>query len=291
MAGKVPVSESELKKALEMLCVADGLTKSEGEDQGKKRYLLSPGDIIVRLEEGRIICDSQTIHEKVAEIIMDLRQSEKPQEPTRTPRQEERPKGGAIATGKEGKNQSDFSVETWRQRQDRSYNVAGKQAPNAFAASEEANRRGLCTQIVDSGRTKDLVWGQVRVLDPKTQQYREDRVSHERETFMLLKAWEDANSQARYFKDTPLIIGIQENNMPQLDPDLRIKGKPAPLWLTLEVMRAWSFADRDAITKAERRAQLKILNREWREDDEINLELDEEKAVQEVIGRKQEAKA
>ena len=131
----------------------------------------------------------------------------------------------------------------------------------------------------------------MRVLDPKTGQFREDRVSHERETFMLLKAWEDANSQARYFKDTPLIIGIQENNMPQLDPELRIKGKPAPLWLTLEVMRAWSFADRDAITKAERRAQLKILNREWREDDEINLELEEEKAVQESIGRKQEARA
>ena len=108
---------------------------------------------------------------------------------------------------------------------------------------------------------------------------------------MLLKAWEDANSQARYFKDTPLIIGIQENNMPQLDPDLKVKGKPAPLWLTLEVMRAWSFADRDAITKAERRAQLKILNREWREDDEIKLELEEEKAVQESIGRKQEARA
>jgi len=283
MAGKVPVSESELKKALDMLCIADGKEFSEGEDQGKKRFLLSPGDIIVRLEEGRIICDSQATHEKIAEIIMDLRQS---QEPASAPKQEDRPRGGgAIATGKEGRGKDDFSVETWRQRQDRSYNVAGKQAPNAFAASEEANRRGLCTQIMDSGRTKDLVWGQVRVLDPKTGQFREDRVSHERETFMLLKAWEDANSQARYFKDTPLIIGIQENNMPQLDPDLKARGKPAPLWLTLEVMRAWSFADRDAITKAERRAQLKILNREWREDDEIKLELEEEKSVKEAIER------
>lgn len=285
MAGKVPVTESELKKALDMLCVADGKQVSEGEDQGKKRYLLSPGDIIVRLEEGRIICDSQAIYEKVAEIVMDLRQSERPREPS-APKQEDRPKGGAIATGKEGKGKDDFSVETWRQRQDRSYNVAGKQAPNAFAASEEANRRGLCTQIMDSGRTKDLVWGQVRVLDPKSGQFREDRVSHERETFMLLKAWEDANSQARYFKDTPLIIGIQENNMPQLDPDLKVKGKPAPLWLTLEVMRSWSFADRDAITKAERRAQLKIMNQEFREQDEIALETEEEKAVQESIDMK-----
>jgi len=286
MAGKVPVTESELKKALEMLCVADGKQFSEGEDQGKKRYLLSPGDIIVRLEEGRIVTDSQNTYEKLCETLMEMRGAESKQPPKDSGRKTEE-KGLTPYNGKK----DDFSVETWRQRQDRSYNVAGKQAPNAFAASEEANRRGLCTQIVDSGRTKDLVWGQVRVLDPKSGQYREDRVSHERETFMLLKAWEDANSQARYFKDTPLIIGIQENNMPQLDPELRIKGKPAPLWLTLEVMRAWSFADRDAITKAERRAQLKILNREWREDDEINLELEEEKAVQDAIGRKQEARA
>ena len=281
-----PVSEAEFRKAMELYCISSGVIASEGEDQGKKRFLLSPGDIIVRLEEGRIITDSQSTYEKLAEVLMDMRA----QEPASAPNPGKKDEKGLVPSNGKSSSQG-FSVETWRQRQDRSYNVAGKQAPNAFAASEEANRRGLCTQIMDSGRTKDLVWGQVRVLDPKTQQFREDRVSHERETFMLLKAWEDANSQAKYFKETPLIIGIQENNMPQLDPDLRIKGKPAPLWLTLEVMRAWSFADRDAITKAERRAQLKILNREWREDDEINLELEEEKAVQESIGRKQEARA
>jgi len=281
-----PVSEAEFRKAMELYCVSSGVIASEGEDQGKKRFLLSPGDIIVRLEEGRIITDSQSTYEKLAEVLMDMRA----QEPASAPNPGKKEEKGLVPSNGKSSRQG-FSVDSWRQKQDRSYSVAGKQAPNAFAASEEANRRGLCTQIVDSGRTKDLVWGQVRVLDPKTQQYREDRVSHERETFMLLKAWEDANSQAKYFKDTPLIIGIQENNMPQLDPDLKVKGKPAPLWLTLEVMRAWSFADRDAITKAERRAQLKILNREWREDDEINLELEEEKAVQESIGRKQEARA
>ena len=53
----------------------------------------------------------------------------------------------------------------------------------------------------------------------------------------------------------------------------------------MQPMRAWSSADRDAITKAERRAQLKMLNREWREDDEIILEQEEEKAVQDSIER------
>ena len=76
MAGKVPVTESELKKALEMLCVADGKQVSEGEDQGKKRYLLSPGDIIVRLEEGRIVTDSQSTYEKLCETLMEMRSSQ-----------------------------------------------------------------------------------------------------------------------------------------------------------------------------------------------------------------------
>ena len=81
MAGRAPVTESELKKALEMLCVADGKKFSEGEDEGKKRYLLSPGDIIVRLEEGRIVTDSQSTYEKLCETLMEMRSTENKQQP------------------------------------------------------------------------------------------------------------------------------------------------------------------------------------------------------------------
>lgn len=197
------------------------------------------------------------------------------------PKAEDKPprNTNAPAVPRKGQDgpQEDFDMASWRGKQSRSYSAAGKTAPNAFAVSEEANKRMFCTQIIDSGRTKDLVWGHVRVTDPKTGQYREDRVAHEKDTFCLLKAWEDANSQAKWNKG--LIIGIQDNNMPELNPDIRIKGMPSSLWLTMAVMRSWSFADRDAITKAERRAQLKMLNREWREDDEIILEQEEEQAV------------
>jgi len=53
----------------------------------------------------------------------------------------------------------------------------------------------------------------------------------------------------------------------------------------MAVMRSWSMADRDAVTKAERRAQLKIMNREWRDEGEISLESEEEQAVRESIER------
>jgi hypothetical protein len=267
-----PLEPDVLKQAVQSYCQEKGLSFSQGEDMGRQRWLLEPGNIkVILIPPATIECEDPAIKAKLAELVMEMRT---PAEPPAPIGRDARP---PAIPGKE-----EFSVENWRKRQDRSYNVSGKQAPNAFAASEEANRRGLSTQIMDAGRSKDLVWGQVRVVDPKTGQFREDRVSHERETFCLLKAWEDANSQARYMKGQQLIVGIQENNMPELNPDIKIKGMPAQLWLTLAIMRAWTFADRDAITKAERRAQLKILNREWREDDEIQLETEEERAVKEA---------
>lgn len=226
--------------------------------------------------KGPDVEQAQSIHDKLIEIIMDM------------PQEETKPKKNLPARQQDVKQGESFDMADWRQKQAKTYNVAGKTAPNAFALSEEANKRGLCTQIMDAGRSKDLVWGHVRVTDPKTGQFREDRVSHGKDTFCLLKAWEDANSQARYQKpgQPALIVGIDEiTNMPLLNPDIRIKGMPASLWLTMQVMRSWSMADRDAITKAERRAQLKILNREWRDEGEISLETEEEQAVRESIER------
>jgi len=83
-----PIQPEEFAKALELYCVGTGTTASEGEDHGQKRYLLSPGDIVVRLEEGRIITDSQSTYEKLCEILMDLRQVEAASAPkTATSRQ------------------------------------------------------------------------------------------------------------------------------------------------------------------------------------------------------------
>jgi len=78
-----PIQPEELQKAIELYCVGSGVTASEGEDHGQKRYLLSPGDIVVRLEDGRIITDSQSTYEKLCEILMDLRQTEPVNAPKR----------------------------------------------------------------------------------------------------------------------------------------------------------------------------------------------------------------
>jgi len=275
MAGRT-VTREDIQAAAKAYCEATGMIFSEGEDKRIRLIKDSPGDNdpLVWEEAGQLRTNNPEFGLEFREYLDGVLQAKVPPRananvPARP--QDVAPKGG------------EFDMANWRSKQAKTYSVAGKNAPNAFAVSEEANKRRLCTQIMDSGRTKELVWGHVRVTDPATGQYREDRVSHEKETFVLLKAWEDANSQAKFQKG--LIVGIADNSMPELNPDIRIKGMPAQLWLTMQVMRSWSMADRDAVTKAERRAQLKIMNREWRDDGEIVLEQEEERAVQDSIER------
>lgn len=272
MAGRT-VTREDIQAAAKAYCEATGMICSEGEDKKIRLIKDSPGDNdpLVWEEAGQLKTNNPEFgleFREYLDVVLQAKAAPRVNVPARP--QDVAPKG-------------EFDMANWRARQAKTYSVAGKNAPNAFAVSEEANKRRLCTQIMDSGRTKDLVWGHVRVTDPATGQYREDRVSHEKETFVLLKAWEDANSQAKFQKG--LIIGISDNSMPELNPDIRIKGMPAQLWLTMQVMRSWSMADRDAVTKAERRAQLKIMNREWRDDGEIVLEQEEERAVQDSIER------
>lgn len=275
MAGRT-VTREDIQAAAKAYCEATGMIFSEGEDKKIRLIKDSPGDNdpLVWEEAGQLKGSDPEFVMEFREYLNEVLKAKVPPRananvPARP--QDVAPKGG------------EFDMANWRARQAKTYSVAGKNAPNAFAVSEEANKRRLCTQIMDSGRTKDLVWGHVRVTDPATGQFREDRVSHEKETFVLLKAWEDANSQAKFQKG--LIIGIADNSMPELNPDIRIKGMPAQLWLTMQVMRSWSMADRDAVTKAERRAQLKIMNREWRDEGEIVLEQEEERAVQDSMER------
>lgn len=284
MAGRT-VTREDIQAAAKAYCEATGLQCSIGEDDHKIRFFNGTpgdGDQVVWEEAGQLRANNSEFGLEFREYLP---------EPVKSPNSANLParQGNVPPARRNGQDgaHTDFDMDSWRKKQARSYSpsgAAGKEAPNAFSVSEEANKRGLSTQIMDSGRTKELVWGHVRVMDPKSGQFREDRVSHEKEVFCLLKSWEDANSQARYQKpgQPALIVGIADNNMPLLNPDVRIKGMPAPLWLTMQLMRSWAFADRDAITKAERRAQLKMLNREWREDDEIVLEQEEERAVQEA---------
>jgi len=281
-----PVSKELIEKAISLYCEENPTCICRITEEGHFALMddgqPSDRDVEIWEEDGKLKCSNPESGMIFAEYLKDLQDPPKKTEQAIAQAKHRNGQSNAIinppgrTSGQEGN-----AISRWRQP--RSYDVAGgKEVPNAFAVSEEANLRGLQSQIISSGRDKARAWAQVRVIDPATGQFREDAVSFDRETFFCLKSWEYAGSQAKYQRD--LIVGVDDSGeflkLPRLNPEATIKGKPASLWLALEVLRAWSFADRDAITKAERRAQLKILNREWREDaQEIDLEDAEAKAV------------
>ncbi len=282
MAARL-ISPEELKKALDIYCVGAGTTISEGEQDGKKRYLLSPGDIIIREEEGRLICGSQSTYEKLSEIIMEMRQGEPEADKKAAEGKGLVPKDQKQKLDRPKSQQKDSGsvIEDWRAKQDRTYMVeGGKEVPNAFAASEEANRRRINTET-DSGRTETLAWGKARAIDAETGQYREAKVNFEWTAFRQKNAWEIARNMER--KNPGIVKGIDEATLlPILDSSKSFKGQPPALYLHMQILNRWTFADRDAESKAERRAILKLANREWRDKEEVESEKEEQQAVQEA---------
>lgn len=265
MASNRQPSQDELKHAISRFLEKHVGTESLYDANTKVYHLTLPGDEPITVGPGWA-CSNEKVKAELAQYIMDLREAS----PVPVP----------ISLSK-----SD-PVRSWQLTQARTYRpIGGSDVPTAFGTSEAANSRMLSTEIRHVERTSDHVKAIVRVIDPATSQYREDSVTYDRQTFFALKAWEIANSQSKYHPN--LITGIEDAGdfvkLPKLNPDIMIKGTPAPLWLSLQVMRAWSFADRDAVTKAERRAQLKIMSREWRDNSvEVDLEMSEARSVEEA---------
>ena len=86
------LTDEILGKAIQEFCANNkGIMASEGEQDGRKRWLLSPGDIIARVKDGRLECATSGIRMDLAKIIMDMWESEPgPEpEPTKSP---ERPR-------------------------------------------------------------------------------------------------------------------------------------------------------------------------------------------------------
>lgn len=171
-------------------------------------------------------------------------------------------------------------MDSYREQQARTYKpggAKGKEAPTAFAVSEEANRRQYSTQVIDAGRTTDCAWALVRAIDPTTGQFREAKVTFEYNHFRRQTAWDLATNMEE--KAPGMVTGYDpETELPIL-ASRTYNGIPAALYLIKQIMHKWGFADRDAESKAERRAIMKLSNREWRESEEIASEKAEEAAV------------
>lgn len=267
------VTKLEIKTALAAYKSANpGSDFSEDE---KRFLLMRPGKPDIELSEdgGKFQCSDKEFGLSFKDEYLD--------EPVSTPAKYDNKRTNVPAVPGKPAKDIGSTIESWRAKQDRTYAVeGGKEVPNAFAASEAANLQKINIET-DTGRTENLAWGKARAIDKETGQYREAKVNFEWTLFRQKTAWEIARSME---KKTPGIIkGAEEKTfLPLVDGTKTFKGQPAPLYLHMAVLNRWAFADRDAESKAERRAVLKLLNREWREKDEIDMEQAEEREVREM---------
>lgn len=173
------------------------------------------------------------------------------------------------------------------------YKAGNNRVPDARRVQKEANKKNIPIEIIQTEQTDEYAEAVVRAWLPDRTQYTDDVVHHQFSVTQELKALEylekEVSGTPIYFRGSPIQM-FEDLSQPfnkNGDPILTGVGY---LKLLTEMARFKNFALRDAVTKASRRAQLKLLNREWRDKDEVKAEKDEEKMVQDSINNQQKEK-
>lgn len=181
---------------------------------------------------------------------------------------------------KQAKSEAKEKWDEYAAGKDETYRVSGRDEFSAFGVSKLMNAAGLCSKVMQSGVDENAAWAVVRAIDPATGHFREDVKTLYKTTFLAMKAMDIAVSQEK--KRAGFIKSFDVDGKPVINPERTVGGTPAPIWLAQQLIRAWNSADGVAATGAERRAALKMMNREWRDEDEIAMEKAEADAIQEM---------
>lgn len=173
------------------------------------------------------------------------------------------------------------------------YKAGNKQVPDAMRTQKEANEKSIPTEVIKIEQTDEYAEATVRAWLPDHSQYTDDAVHHHFKVIRELKALEylekQVSGQSVYFRGSPIQM-FEDLSQPFTQNGDPILTGVGYLKLLTEMARFKNFALRDAITKASRRAQLKLLNREWRDKEEVQAEKTEEKMVNESIKEQQQEK-
>lgn len=146
------------------------------------------------------------------------------------------------------------------------YSVQGKEIEDAWKAQNLANQYGISTEVIDYDQDKEKAYAHVRGIYKG--QHTDTVVWHDFEIAKEDILWDKVKELQKYGKQ----VEFDEEGNPQLPPEEQAK-------VVQRFMNFRKFALRDAITKASRIVQLKLLNREFREDEEISMEEQEVKQV------------
>lgn len=282
MAGRV-LRKQEVADAVKTFCE---LHPEYQKSAGEHGFTLMPGDVLVSCSnEGKleVKCPDanlqQTIYDKLIGILMDLaesaREAEQESEPKSKPKQERSnvpaPLNKSQGMAKPAPQVPDADLANYHRKKSTLYKTEDGAAPSAAMVNRSANSQSFCTDVLEYEVTDNTVRAHVRVTDPRTGQYQEDGVAFTKDAFVAKKT---IDIIAKHIKKFPgLVESIDPISLrPILSETAMIYDLPARLFLAKEVLKSWNFLGRFAVTTAQRRCQDKLLNAEFREKEEIELE-------------------
>lgn len=290
------VSNKQIETALDKYCTSSEGYSWESSD-GRNRYVLkgpNAFEVYIWQERGKFRCSDKSIGMTLIEMApttmvkdrVEDRAIDKAANVAGESTTENLP---AIADGREPASRSiakdlmeDKALVEFHRKRARTYRTENGDAPTAAMINRNANRHRLCTEVLEYLVTDDLVRAKVRVTDPATGQYKEDGVAFTRNAFIAKKTIDIISKHIK--KNPGLVVSIDPVTLrPELSDTAMIYDMPAKLFVAKELLKSWNFLGRFAITTAERRCQDKLLNAEWREKEEIELERCEIEDVAEAV--------
>ncbi|RLG33788.1 hypothetical protein DRN97_04165 [Methanosarcinales archaeon] len=148
------------------------------------------------------------------------------------------------------------------------YKIGDHEEPSAALVQKWANEAGISVEIKEAIQTDEYAKAVVRCS--LNGQVVEDCVIHHFNTAKDRIALEIIEKMEKEGKRA--IEGFDEEGRPILTQEAKYR-------IFKKFIRFKDFAIRDAVSKATRRAELKLLNREWRNQEEIEAEVEEVKVV------------
>jgi len=175
---------------------------------------------------------------------------------------------------------SDKKTKNWLTNQGAGYNVQGKYRPDAASIQGAANKNVVSSEILKAIQTRE--YAEVTVRTHLGDQYLDTIVHHDFENNRKMLLLEMAS------KHPDTVFDFSDKGMPIFNPDATFvdsSGKTKSVMYTVmhSLLADINFSLRDATTKAASAGQAKILNREWRSEEEVESESRERELVETLI--------
>ena len=159
-----------------------------------------------------------------------------------------------------------------------------------------ANEKEINLLVIDSGKDDEQAWAKCRAVIAKTGQFVESRVvlryKDVEERLMITQVKKILKEAPRGATETPVLKSLKEPLLINEEGRIMANYKPYGLMEFMKKMSNYRYtAERTAETMAARRAQWKILNKEWKDEFERKSEeeIDEYEQGESNTEEKQEA--